>query len=252
MNAEAGIITPPGTVTQEVEEVEATGEDTTSSAPTNIPTGEELATLCANIETNYNYKVNVKPVVFNFKTRKDSDGIEVKRDSIELPIPYPSMDGIVAILQDGGKGLELLVDAIEGIVTFQARALISDDTSINAHNLPVDKLAWEFIANMPRAERTGGGIAKEVWEAFAEDYITVMREAANKTVEQATRAAAILKGKFSSIKTNKAVLAMLVGQLAVYADNSKRVTEFANCVEFLLNKADSLLNVTDEELLASL
>lgn len=238
------LITPPE---------EVTGEDTTASEVTEVPSAEELKTICHEIKANYDFKVNVKPVTFNFKTKKDNDtGVSTKRDSLELPIPYPSVEGVVAILESGGKGLELLMDAMETVINNQARNLITDDLSIGALNFPVEQLSWEFIANLPKAERTGGGIPKEVWEAFAEDYVLVMQEAAGKTAEQAARAASILKGKFAAVKTNKPVLEMLTGQLSIYAENASRVNEFVNCVEFSINKADGLLNISDAELLESL
>jgi len=241
---------------EEVAEV-SDSRDTTTSEPTPVPTPEEMAAICADIKDNFNFKVNVKPTIFRFKTsvEKDSEGrviSETKRDALELPIPYPSVNGIVQILEDGGKGLELLIDAVEAIITQQARSMISEDTTINAVNLPVDKLSWEFIANMPKAERSGGGIAKEVWEDFAKDYIKVMPEATGKGVDPVTRAAKILETKFASVKTNIPVLELLLEQLSIYAANSSRADEFVGCIEFLVDKADKLINTTPEELLANL
>ena len=187
-----------------------------------------------------------------YKTTKDENGIEYKRDPLDLPIPYPSVQGIIDILEAGGKQLELLLDAVESVVTQQVRAMISEDFTVNATNLRVDKLSWDAIANMPKAERSGGGIAKEVWEDFATDYIKVMPSVTGKTVEQVTRAAKLLQGKFSAVKTNIPVLDLLIEQITIYAGNSKRADEFAGCVEFLVDKADKLINTTPEELLANL
>jgi len=238
---------------EEVEDVEANDpRDTSTSEATPAPTQEELAGICADIKANYNSQVNVKPVVFRFKTSKDADGVELKRDALELPIPYPSVQGIVDILEAGGKDLELLQDAVDSIITAQARIMITDDHGINAVNLDTSKLSWSAIANMPKAERSGGGIAKEVWEDFANDYIKTMPEVTGKGVEPITRAAKILQGKFASVKTNVEVINFLLTQIALYVENSKRVDEFTSCVEFLVDKADKLVNTTPEELLANL
>lgn len=244
-------------VEEEIEEAGSDTRDTTSSAPTPAPTTEELAGICADIKTNFNFSVDVKPVIYRFKTsvEKDDEGnviSEVKREALELPIPCPSVAGIVEILEGGGKGLELLMDAVEGIVISTARAMISEDTSINATNLDVDKLSWEFIANMPKAERSGGGIAKEVWDDFGVDYVKTMPEPTGKTVDQVTKASKLLVGKLSAVKTNIPVLELLVEQLTIYLTNSKRADEFAPCVEFLVDKANKLVNTTPEELLANL
>ena len=221
--------------------------------PATNPTAEEMKALCENIKVNHNFAVDVKGVKFNFKKQKDKDtGIETHREAVELAIPYPSVEGIVAILEAGGKQLELLQDAVESVITAAARDIISDDTSINASNFPMDKITWEAIANMPKAQRRGGGIPKEVWEAFVTDYIEVMPDATGKTLEQVTNMAALFKNKLASIKTHELALKMVLEQLAIYVENSPNFEEYKECVEFLMNKADTLLNVSPEELLANL
>jgi hypothetical protein len=237
---------------------------TEQAAPTAVvikatnPTAEEMATLCENIKVNHDFDVNVKPVKFNFKKQVDkATKIETLREAVELALPFPSVQGILSILEatdgDGGnKQLELLVDAIESVITAQARDIIADDTGITAANFPLDKVTWQFIANMPKAQRRGGGIPKEVWEGFAQDYVEVMPEATGKKVEQVTNAAAILKDKLTKVKTNTDVLNLLVEQLAIYAENTPNMEEYAECVTFLLNKAETFLNISPEELLQGL
>lgn len=241
----------------ETEGVEGTdSRETQTFSPAVIPSKEELALICADIKTNMNFDVDVKPVIFRFKTSKDGD-VEIKRDALELPIPFPSVAGVISIIEngqteDGKKALELLMDAVESIITTQARSLISDNWDLNATNLPVDKLSWQFIANMPKAERSGGGIAKEVWEDFGKDYIKTMPEVTGKTIEQVTQASKLLVGKLAAVKTAIPVLKLLVDQMTIYISSSKRADEFAPCIEFLVDKADKLINTTPEELLANL
>lgn len=238
---------------QETPETEAPATVEPTVIPATNPTTEEMAALVTDIKVNYNFKVDVKPVKFNFKKNKDKDtGVETMRQPVELALPFPSMEGIVDILEGGGKGLELLVDAIEGVITDQARSIIAEDTAINAGNFPLDKVSWEFIANMPKAQRRGGGIPKEVWEGFATDYIAVMPEVTGKNVEQITNMAKILQNKLTQVRTNEPVLQLVMEQLSVYADNSPNAEEFKECIEFLLNKADTFLNVSPEDLLANL
>ena len=237
----------------EVEETPTSdSRETQTFSPAIIPTKEELVAICANIKDNFDFSVDVKPTLFRFKTSKDANGVEVKRDALELPVPYPTIQGVVAILEEGGKELELLMDAIETVITTQARSLISDDWELNATNLPVEKLSWKHIANMPKAERSGGGIAKEVWDDFGKDYIKVMPEVTGKTADQVTQAAKLLVNKLAAVKTNIPVLQLLVNQLTVYIAATQRGDEFAACVEFLVDKADKLLHTTPEELLANL
>lgn len=217
------------------------------------PTPEEMVSICENIKVNYNFNVNIRPAMFNFKKSKDKlTGIETVRESVQLAIPYPSIEGIIAILEAGGKGLELLQEAVENITNTAARELLYEDLTLTAATFPVDKVSWEAIANQPKAQRRGGGIPKEVWEGFAQDYVEVMPPVTGKSVEQIANAAKLLTGKLSAVRTNEPVLRLLVDQLAVYADNSANIADFSECVEFLLGKADTFLNVSDEELIANL
>ena len=219
------------------------------------PTKEEMVALRDSISSSYNFNVDVKPVKFNFKKTKDKDtGIVTDRQALELAIPYPSMEGILAILEvdDGGKQLELLMDAMADVINSVAREILFDDTKINAATFPVDKLSWEAIANMPKSQRRGGGIPKETWEEFAKNYLEVMPAITGKTVEQIANMAKILANKLAAVKTNIPVLELVVEQLTVYAENSPEVEEYAECVEFLAKKADTLLNINPEDLLTNL
>ena len=217
------------------------------------PNKEEMEALLANITLGFDSKVDTKPIQFNFKKSTDKDTkIETIRNAVQLAIPYPSVEGIVGILEAGGKQLELLQEAIEKVINDAARELLYEDVTLTAGSFPVTKISWDAISKQPKAQRRGGGIPKEVWEAFAQDYIDVMPEVTGKTIEQIANAAKILMGKLAQVKTNEPVLQLLVGQIAVYTENSPNIAEYQECIEFLLNKAEAFLNVSDEELLANL
>ena len=239
-------------VTQEAIE-ESTSDPKQIVLAVQNPTDEEMAGIRAEIKVNYNFDVVVKPVRFNFKKSVDKlTGIETIREPVDLAIPYPSVDGIVAILQAGGKGLELLIDAMETVVNAQARDLLYDDTTLNAVTFPADKVSWEHIANIPKVQRRGGGIPKETWESFGQDYTECMPSLTGKTLDQVVNMAKILVSKLANIKTHKAALGLVQEQLAIYLESATNAAEYVDCVEFLLNKADMLLNVSDAELLESL
>ena len=234
-----------------------TSVETKAASPVIIeavnPTPEEMKTICSHIDANYDFNVATKSSKFTFKKSKDkASGIETMREAVELAIPYPSMEGIISIIETGGKGLELLFDAVEGIVNSAARELLNEDHKLNASTFPTEKVSWEFIANIPKLQRRGGGIPKESWDDFEADYCEVMPAATGKGLEQVRNAAKILKDKFSKVKTNEPVLTLLIDQLAVYLGATTKAEEFADCVEFLLDKADKLLNVSPEDLLTNL
>jgi len=224
------------------------------------PSTEEMVSIREQITANYNFEVDTKAVSFNFKKSKDKlTGIETVRESVLLGVPYPSVNGLIAIisgehLEEGqaNKGLELLMEAMETVVNAQCRDLLYEDLTLNAGSFPVEQVSWEFIANIPKVTRRGGGIPKETWEGFAQDYVSVMPEATGKTIEQVAMAAKILAGKCSSVRTNEPVLNLLTGQLAIYVDKSENAGDYTECVEFLVAKIHTFLNVSEEELLANL
>lgn len=236
------------------EQVEPTAQTVTSRIiEVTNPTAEEMVGITEHIKVNYDFDVNVKAVKFNFKKTKDADtGLITERRPVELAIPYPTVDGIVSILEAGGKGLELLLESMETVVNSAARDVLFEATDLTASTFPVEKVSWEFIANIPKAQRRGNGIPKEIWDAFKADYIEVMPGVTGKTIDQTANAARILAGKLQQARTNEPVLQLLVAQLAIYAENSPNIEEFADCVEFLATKADTFLNVSEEELLANL
>jgi hypothetical protein len=73
-----------------------------------------------------------------------------------------------------------------------------------------------------------------------------------KTAEQVGNAAKIFLNKFQAVKTNKPVIKLLQGQLAMYLNSSPNAESFMECVEFLNNKAETLLSVDEASLLEAL
>jgi len=187
---------------------------------------------------------------FAFHFRKDELGN--KRPSIQLELPVPTKYGIIEIIKAGGKQLDLLLEVTAGVIYAQQRSIISDDVEFTADKFDPSKVTWDFIANIPRSERTGSGIAKETWEAFAKDYSTVVISHAGKTADQAANAAKILVGKFQQVKTNKPVITKLLDNINVWFANTPNAEDFADVYAFLVNKAETLLKADDNALLENL
>ena len=206
-----------------------------------------------NVQANFDNTVDKVAVKFNFRKVKDeSTGLETKRPSVEIELPLLSVEGIVAAFQAGGKQLDLIVEAVRDVQIARARELINEKEDINAENFPYAELNWEAIANLPKAERRGGGIPKETWEEFAKDYITVMPSATGKSLDQITNASKILLNKFQAVKTNKPVLKLLKDQIGIYANTSPNAEQYSDCISFLVEKADTFLNLDEAALLANL
>lgn len=208
------------------------------------------------IKAAFNNKVDVVVTSFFFKKIKEVDekgnetGIETKRPTIELPIIRPSYEGILEFMkQPDSKECKLILDAVAEVVTSRARELINEDEKLTAENFDLKQLDWSVIANLPPAERRGGGISKETWEEMIKDYIAVMPGVTGKPVDTVQKSAKLFAEKFATVKTVKKILSKLKELLGVYTNATTRGDEFADCIEFLSKKLDVLL-AADEQTLA--
>jgi len=193
--------------------------------------------------------VNANPLVdtqtFTFRFKKDKLGN--KRQTVELKLPVPSVEGIVDILKAGGKQLELLQDALYATVKSVAAVIVGADEKISQETFPIAQVYWAAIANMPKAERAT--ISPEQWEAFVTDYSAVMPSVAGKTPEQVGLACQIYVKKFVQIKTNKPLLKKQQEQLALYMD-TPNAEQFQDVLELLLRRLDTYLNAEEPMILA--
>ena len=199
------------------------------------------------INPTFDKTVDVKDFTFNFK----KDKLGNKRPSVELKLPVPSVEGLVNIIERGGKGLELLQEAMYDTVRAQAANIVSDDEKVTQTTFPSAQVLWDVIANMPKADRRSNAIDASAWEAFAKDYIDIMPSLTGKSTEAVTNATMVYLKKFSFVKTNKDVISKLKDQLALYLEHSKNTEQFQDILDLLLTKADTYLNANEVELLVS-
>lgn len=245
--------------------LQATGDDVSAGAAGAAPTTDAPAPDAATpsedpvhvaIKAKFNNLVDVVDTKFHFKKKTDeTSGVESKRPTLELKLPRPSLEGLAEILMGGDeKQQALLLEAVNNIVLDRAREIINDDTgeTLNQDNFPMEELSWAKIANQPAAERRGGGIAKETWDEFAKDYEAVMPGVTGKPIENIKRATKVYLTKFNMVKTDKKVLALLRGQLAMYLNSTPNAEVYMDCVTFLDKKAETLLNAESSSLLDAL
>lgn len=229
---------------------------TDATEPTAVATAvtEPAASpMLHKVKATFDNKVDVQEVNFSFrKVLDEKTGLEYKRPTITLPVPKPSVEGLVAIFEAGGAGLTLLLEAAADVVISRARELINENEDITAENFKYEELLWDKIAALPKAERRGGGISKDTWEEFIKDYVAVMPGLTGKTAEKVENAARNFANKFAAVKTNKKVLSLLVDQLGIYTTGAPNAEQYIECLNFLDEKASKLLNMSEEDMLANL
>ena len=200
------------------------------------------------IESSINFRT-VKTEVKDQETGEITKQ-ETKRESIKLHVPVPSWEAVIAMIEAGlaenasevaKNNLQLISDSLFNTVYEVAVSLAKENTSLTSANFPMNELDWEAIANAPEAERKSRGISKEEWADFAEDYLASMPQITGKDEERIKRAVAMFINKFGPIKSDKKSVAVLRDQLVVYAEQAPQASNYFKVVEFLLKKADALI-----------
>jgi hypothetical protein len=247
-----------------------TEEITMSDNETGAAVAEEQSSA-TNIDIpnpdKFHHSIDMK---FGFRTVKDEkSGVETKRDTVEVKLPVLNFDGVVRILQEyanaknaadadpenelakaafisAKKSYDLLMGAVQGVYESAIKDYLGDNPGIKSENFPYDQFTWEAIANQPESERRGRGIAKEVWEDFIKSYIAVMPGLTGKKTENIEKQAAILAQKLNPLRNHEdkeKILPNFKNALTVYMNGAGADAEqFAPCVQFLLEKADKILN----------
>lgn len=198
------------------------------------------------IVANHNPLVDMKEFTFNFrKTKDDETGVETKRNSVVAKLQIPSVEGIVKIIENGGKELELLQSAVESVIQDHAKSVLNDDGTLTSDNFPADSITWEAIANLPDADRRGRGIPKELWEDFLKSYIENMPAIIGKPVDVVKKQASIMAAKFQPLRTHEKkneLLPKFIEMLALYLGNVAEAEQFSAPIEFLMKKAEQFMS----------
>lgn len=200
---------------------------------------------------------------FGFRKTTDKDtGVETKRPNVEVKLPILSFEGVVSVLKNAGtpegkKQYDLLMSAVQGVYESAIKDFLGDNPQITSENFPASQFTWDAIANQPESERRGRGIAKEVWEDFIKSYINVMPALTGKAKQNIEKQAAILAQKLNPLKNHEdkeKILPNFKQALTVYLNGAGEDAEtYAACVEFLMNKADTLLTADkNADLMANL
>lgn len=213
-------------------------------------------------------QIEVKPVTtepketdYHFKKEKIKDdkgnviGEGKKHPSIKVALPVPNAQGILDIVQAGGKELELLLDAAFEVVYGAGRTIINDlrskapEGEVKAEMVDVNQLLWSVIANMPKAERRGLGIAEEDWDQFAADYRAIMPKVTGKDADRIEKHIQLFKKKFYPCRNDKKALGVLQDMLNLWATNTAAMEDNTEVFEYLSGRVASLMK-EEEKILA--
>lgn len=215
---------------------------------------EQVATqesTAVNVE-NQNKLVDVKEMKFGFRTIKDEKtGVTTKRATVEAKIPLLSFEGVVEVLQNqASKEYALMMQGIEDTFTSYIKDLLADNPDITTENFPYEKVTFSAIANQPESERKGRGIPKEIWEDWVKSYVAIMPGLTGMSNEVITKQAAVFAQKLNPLVNHEAkekILPKMKDMLTIYLNGAGDAAEsFQDCVKFLLEKADKILNAEKE------
>jgi hypothetical protein len=196
--------------------------------------------------TNPNKLVDFVKFVFRFK----KDEFDNKRPNVVCEkVPVPSFEGVQEILTKGGKGFELLQEAMSDVVRAALSDKVGDDTAFDPEKFDYSAISWETIANMPKEDRRSSTIDPAVWAAFAEDYMAIMPALTAKSQDKIKLAIEMYVKKLTPIKTRKQALSTLGTQLALYVDNSKKAEEFTDILQLLTRRIETYMKADDPKVL---
>jgi hypothetical protein len=213
---------------------------------------------------NASFPTDTNPVKLSYRFNKDDVGNQ--RAKVELEnVQVLSLNGIKAILEkpttcpetaaDEVKAecaankaeQDLLLEAVLGVYKDVIKDWVGTSEDNNAKTFKQEKFTWRAIATMPKEDRRSSAFPKELWEAFIKDYTEVMQVVANRSKDVINNQCQVFLKKFSLIKTNKTLLKFLQMELAVYVEHTKQGDQFADLLEFLLKKVETLLEDKDTE-----
>lgn len=229
------------------------------------PSPETVAAIAAKLSNIPPTLYNPTEVSFGFRgievvpKQLDDKGkpVKTRRPTVKLALPLPTIEGIIEVIT-GGEAKEAerarlwLVSLVSDQVIAAARAQVSpedsDEKEVNTQDeLDYSKLTLAYLTAQPLGDRRGGGIDKATWEAFGKDYIETMLTLGGDA-KKIGRQIDYLGKKFAPIKTNKPVIKKLVSFLDTYILKTANAEDFAECVDVLKKKAETLLSADDAAL----
>jgi hypothetical protein len=208
---------------------------------------------------------------FHFRREKVTDdaGNEVgevrKHPSVQIPLPVPTKDEVLAIMQapsegEGNRAAEqkFLLDLISDAYYGQAREQINDfrannkDATVSANVIDYSKLNILALATMPASERGGAKISDEDIKAFLADYAAIMPAALQKDANKIKAQVGLLDKGLRSVKTDKKVLEVMDNVLTVWATATSNMEEHQAVYEMYKNRIAKWIKAEPQNVLEAI
>ena len=199
----------------------------------------------AAVDTNLPYLPKEMSFFFRTKKQKNELGeeVEVKRPTVKLNVPVITIDGLVALLNEGnGTKIAGLLSVLEDVIYKQAKEQVDEDEAITQEKLDVVKLTLDYILSLPPSSRSSNAPTDEQWKLFEADYPATMAPVQpERTIEQINLARDLFLKKLSPVKDKPEMLKVLKGYIALWFTNSKQQEELSTVFEYISQRADALI-----------
>jgi hypothetical protein len=209
-----------------------------------ITMSQDQATA-AVVDTNLPYLPKEMSFFFRTKKQKNELGeeVEVKRPTVKLNVPVITIDGLVALLNEGnGTKVAGLLSVLEDVIYKQAKEQVDEDEAITQEKLDLNKLTLDYILALPPSSRSSNAPTDEQWKLFEADYPATMAPVQpERTIEQINLARDLFLKKLTPVKDKPEMLKVLKGYIALWFTNSKQQEELSTVFEYINQRADALI-----------
>lgn len=176
---------------------------------------------------------------------KEGRPTPIHRKPVEVDIKFLTEEDLATILTGSdSKAKDLLIAQANQVIGDAVRAQLDEQDNhveIDVTKIDLSKADFSYIANLPPAQRTGGGIPSETWDAWTADYTATMIRAAGKSEAQASNAAAIFRSNLKEYRFSPEWLQNLQGNLQTWFTNSTEAGEYVAIYERLNSRLEGYL-----------
>lgn len=210
-----------------------------------ITMSQDNVASAAAVDTNLPYLPKEMSFFFRTKKQKNELGeeVEVKRPTVKLNVPVITIDGLVALLNEGnGTKIAGLLSVLEDVIYKQAKEQVDENEAIDQEKLDLTKLTLDYILTLPPSSRSSNAPSEEQWKAFELDYPAVMAAVQpDRTTEQISLARDLFLKKLTPVKDKPQMIKVLQDYIALWFTNSKQQEELTTVFEYINNRAEALL-----------